>query len=190
MTDHVLYRFYSATGQLLYVGITWNPPTRFQSHRRTKSWWRDVAGITIEHYDSRSDLENAERRAIQVERPLHNVVRAKPTPEPPPPQREPEPESDAAALFDSTSQADAFSALFSSEPRRHTCYGYVTDAEYDRRAAVDRAKAAAIEECALCDHQGYRNMYRCNHVEQSGNAAAAQERVRRERLTLVQGGDA
>lgn len=71
---HVLYRFYSATGQLLYVGITMSPPDRFKSHRDTKAWWAEVAGITVENYESRGDLEKAERRAIQVERPLHNVV--------------------------------------------------------------------------------------------------------------------
>lgn len=40
---HVLYRFYGATGQLLYVGITMNPVQRFRSHRGTKDWW-------CEHY--------------------------------------------------------------------------------------------------------------------------------------------
>lgn len=71
---NVLYRFYSATGQLLYVGITMNPPSRFKAHRDSKEWWGEVSGITVENYDSRSDLERAERRAIQVERPLYNIV--------------------------------------------------------------------------------------------------------------------
>lgn len=76
MTDstHVLYRFYNATGQLLYVGITMNPPQRFKSHGGGKEWWSQVAGITVESYNSRADLEGAERRAIQVERPLYNIV--------------------------------------------------------------------------------------------------------------------
>lgn len=71
---HVLYRFYSATGQLLYVGITMNPPQRFKNHRDSKAWWEQVSGITVENYPTRGDLEQAERRAIQVERPLHNVI--------------------------------------------------------------------------------------------------------------------
>lgn len=71
---HVLYRFFSKTGQLLYVGITMNPPERFKAHRQEKAWWGQVAGITCESYDNRSDLMAAERRAIQVERPKHNVV--------------------------------------------------------------------------------------------------------------------
>ena len=51
-TLHVLYRFFDASGNLLYVGITCNPSGRFSDHR-TKNWWRDVANITLEHADSR-----------------------------------------------------------------------------------------------------------------------------------------
>jgi hypothetical protein len=71
---HVLYRFFNATGQLLYVGITMNPPRRFKDHRRVKGWWEEVAGITVENYANRQELAAAERRAIHVERPLYNVV--------------------------------------------------------------------------------------------------------------------
>lgn len=71
---HVLYRFYSATGQLLYVGITMNPPQRFKSHQDDKGWWEQVSGISVETYENRADLARAERRAIQVERPRYNVV--------------------------------------------------------------------------------------------------------------------
>jgi predicted GIY-YIG superfamily endonuclease len=71
---HVLYRFYTKTGQLLYVGITMNPPQRFKSHQNGKEWWSEVSGITVEHYESRLELQSAERRAIQVEKPRYNVV--------------------------------------------------------------------------------------------------------------------
>lgn len=71
---NVLYRFYSKTGQLLYVGITMNPPQRFRDHRDSKEWWDQVAGITVESYDTRKDLAEAEKRAIRVERPQHNIV--------------------------------------------------------------------------------------------------------------------
>lgn len=73
-SPNVLYRFFSRTGQLLYVGITMNPPERFKAHSQTKVWWAQVAGITCESYDNRADLLAAERRAIQIERPEHNVV--------------------------------------------------------------------------------------------------------------------
>lgn len=72
---HVLYRFYSATGQLLYVGKTTDPPKRFRQHSRDKDWWDEVASITMaEKYDTEAELLAAERRAIQIERPKHNSV--------------------------------------------------------------------------------------------------------------------
>ncbi|WP_094359955.1 GIY-YIG nuclease family protein [Mycobacterium marinum] len=95
---HTLYRFYSITGQLLYIGITMNAPARFNQHKAEKSWWHEVAGISMEVHETRSDVEKAERRAIKVERPLHNIAhrahpsktdRARspiiPTPKPPDP---------------------------------------------------------------------------------------------------------
>jgi predicted GIY-YIG superfamily endonuclease len=71
---NVLYRFYSNGGQLLYVGITVNPPARWRTHREDKDWWAEVVGITVETYGGQEELAAAERRAIQVEHPLYNVV--------------------------------------------------------------------------------------------------------------------
>lgn len=72
---HALYRFYSATGQLLYVGITNNPGNRFTQHQQDKPWWHDVAGISVERFDTREEALAAETRAIAVEHPLYNVKR-------------------------------------------------------------------------------------------------------------------
>jgi hypothetical protein len=41
-----LYRFYDASGRLLYVGIAGNPGRRFAQHGRDKSWWSQVASST------------------------------------------------------------------------------------------------------------------------------------------------
>lgn len=71
---HALYRFYSKTGQLLYVGITNNPGARFQQHQKSKPWWHDVAGISVEKHSTRTDALAAEERAIRVERPLKNIT--------------------------------------------------------------------------------------------------------------------
>lgn len=68
---HTLYRFYDHAGSL--VGITNNPPRRFRKHRGEKTWWLDVADIRLEQFNSRDELAAAERRAIQNEKPLHNV---------------------------------------------------------------------------------------------------------------------
>lgn len=74
MTKHVLYRFYSRGGRLLYVGITMNPFTRWADHRRTQRWWSQVATIKITDWEDREQLEMMELHAIQTERPLYNVV--------------------------------------------------------------------------------------------------------------------
>jgi hypothetical protein len=71
---HALYRFFSAEERLLYVGITCNPSPRFKKHALEKDWWADVARIAIEHFPDRTSALNAERKAIQAEKPSHNIM--------------------------------------------------------------------------------------------------------------------
>ncbi|MEU4410701.1 GIY-YIG nuclease family protein [Streptosporangium sp. NPDC023963] len=73
-SPHALYRFYDATGVLLYVGITADPGVRFKKHRGDKEWWTEVANIRIEKLPTRAAVLDAERRAIREERPLWNVA--------------------------------------------------------------------------------------------------------------------
>lgn len=70
----VLYRFFDAEDTLLYVGITNSPRTRFNNHRSDKSWFRHVVRSTMEHFGTREALEAAEIRAIQEEKPKHNIM--------------------------------------------------------------------------------------------------------------------
>lgn len=78
-----LYRLYSAQGVLLYVGIADNIPSRLKQHSKDKPWWPEVASTAFQQFPSRAEAEAAEKRAIQSEQPLHNVVhnrnRRKPT---------------------------------------------------------------------------------------------------------------
>jgi hypothetical protein len=67
-----LYRLFSADSDLLYVGISNAPMTRFESHS-VRPWWPDVAEIRLEHFADRAAALDAERVAIRDERPLHNV---------------------------------------------------------------------------------------------------------------------
>lgn len=71
---HVLYRMFDAARKLLYVGITCNPPARFAEHADEKDWWRQIATIGLEHFDSRGELEAAEIVAIRAEGPTFNVM--------------------------------------------------------------------------------------------------------------------
>lgn len=75
MTDHVLYRHFTAGGELLYVGITLDPAQRWRGHRATKSWWTSIATTIYQHFDSRDALVQAERQAIVDENPIWNTVR-------------------------------------------------------------------------------------------------------------------
>lgn len=69
-----LYRFFDADGDLLYVGISLNPWTRWKQHKSVKDWAEDVASSTIEWHDTREEALDAERLAIIDERPRYNVV--------------------------------------------------------------------------------------------------------------------
>jgi hypothetical protein len=69
-----VYRFFDATGRLLYVGVATWPPTRWKQHAREKSWWGDVADKTTAWHPTRVEAERAEAVAINTEKPLHNDV--------------------------------------------------------------------------------------------------------------------
>lgn len=70
-TTH-LYRFFGADNQLLYVGITYNPFTRFSQHKQQKPW-SDIKRIDLENFPTRQEAEAAEKLAIQTEHPEWNI---------------------------------------------------------------------------------------------------------------------
>lgn len=69
-----LYRFFSRSGQLLYVGITNDWSSRLRQHRLGKPWYREAVRVELNVYPSRDAADKAERFAIRHERPLHNVT--------------------------------------------------------------------------------------------------------------------
>lgn len=69
-----LYRFYDGAGDLLYVGISVRPWSRWKQHKGQKDWAEDVATSTMEWFDTRKAALNAEREAIVTEEPRYNVV--------------------------------------------------------------------------------------------------------------------
>lgn len=73
---HVLYRFFDAGGDLLYVGVTNDPGRRWSRHASDKPWWNEVDRIEIDRYPDRTSVLAAERKAVQDERPRYNVVHA------------------------------------------------------------------------------------------------------------------
>lgn len=73
LSPQTLYRFFDANDVLLYVGITNDAGTRWRNHSRKKGWWREVCRVRVEHFDSRAEVEAAEKAAIIAEAPVHNV---------------------------------------------------------------------------------------------------------------------
>lgn len=78
MRTHCLYRFFDIDDNLLYVGITGNLEARTGHHRKHKAWWRLVATMTVERFDSLQQCEIAERTAIRDENPVFNIARHSP----------------------------------------------------------------------------------------------------------------
>jgi predicted GIY-YIG superfamily endonuclease len=73
MTERTaLYRLYDAQDTLLYVGISGNPPERWNTHRADHGWWPSVARKTVEWFDTRRDAARAEAIAVRAEAPIHN----------------------------------------------------------------------------------------------------------------------
>jgi predicted GIY-YIG superfamily endonuclease len=68
-----LYRFYSGSGELLYIGITNRIPRRLNEHSDEKPWYHEVARITVEHLPDRRTALRAETHAIKNERPKFNI---------------------------------------------------------------------------------------------------------------------
>ncbi|MFJ6667464.1 GIY-YIG nuclease family protein [Streptomyces sp. NPDC091383] len=70
--DRILYRFYDADRQPLYIGITHTGDTRIATHRRQSKWWPLAEYIAISVYPNWSSMEKAERAAIRAEKPRFN----------------------------------------------------------------------------------------------------------------------
>lgn len=70
----VLYRFYDADRQLLYIGIADGDPTyRWTKHRHGSEWWYLAAYVSVTHVSPiNSRRRAAEREAIRAEQPLYN----------------------------------------------------------------------------------------------------------------------
>jgi hypothetical protein len=72
-----LYRHYGFDGKVLYVGITRSALGRWGEHLRRgnrSSWIDEVAVITVDHYSTRAEAEDAEAAIVLAERPVFNRV--------------------------------------------------------------------------------------------------------------------
>jgi hypothetical protein len=72
--SHVVYRHFDAQGRLLYVGRSNNWADRTRSHRKYSHWFKSVANMSVEHFDTHAQCVAAEAEAIRRERPLFNIA--------------------------------------------------------------------------------------------------------------------
>jgi len=73
MTE-TLYRFFDDEGNLLYVGISNSFYTRANQHRKNSDWFEKASMVTLEHFEDRDSVEEAEKLAIRNEHPIHNKM--------------------------------------------------------------------------------------------------------------------
>lgn len=69
-----VYRLFNATGDLLYVGVSYDPQARFSAHRASQPWWDDVdvSRTALTWFPYRHAALTAETEAIRIEHPRHN----------------------------------------------------------------------------------------------------------------------
>lgn len=70
-----IYRLRDADEHLLYVGVSNNPPVRFEEHAASKSWWPEVRFYDLEWLETRQLALSAESDAIWLEQPKYNKSR-------------------------------------------------------------------------------------------------------------------
>lgn len=73
--DRILYRFYDANRQPLYIGITHTGDARLAAHRRISAWWAEAKYIAVSVYRTWAALEEAELAAIRSEKPRFNKAK-------------------------------------------------------------------------------------------------------------------
>lgn len=67
-----LYRYFDKDGNLLYIGISSNAIARLGQHGRDKTWFNEIANITVEYISDRKSAYIAEANAIYNEKPKYN----------------------------------------------------------------------------------------------------------------------
>ena len=68
-----LYRHFDKDNVLLYIGISYNALARLNQHKSKAYWFKDIANVTIEQFETRKGVEEAELQAIRLEKPKHNI---------------------------------------------------------------------------------------------------------------------
>lgn len=71
-----LYRHFSETGELLYVGVSLSLLQRIIGHRGKSHWFDEVSRIEIIRFSDTAEMLAAEKEAIRLENPKYNTSQA------------------------------------------------------------------------------------------------------------------
>lgn len=69
---YIVYRYFDADDNLLYVGQTHSFFARLHAHERNSSWFGLVASVTLERFETEAEMKAAEIVAIRNEESLYN----------------------------------------------------------------------------------------------------------------------
>lgn len=72
-----LYRHFNKDRELLYVGVSLSAVHRLGQHADHSHWFKSIARVEIENFETREEVLAAERKAIIEENPKHNLKRPK-----------------------------------------------------------------------------------------------------------------
>jgi len=73
--DLVLYRFFDADGQLLYIGKSVNAWSRFTAHRYRSAFYPEATSVELQRgFSTDAELTAAETAAIRREKPRYNIT--------------------------------------------------------------------------------------------------------------------
>lgn len=70
----VLYRWWDANGNLLYVGKSIRVLSRIEQHRQGSRFFDEATSMTLERFPDEVTLGLAEIEAIRTEKPVYNIV--------------------------------------------------------------------------------------------------------------------
>lgn len=70
---HYVYRLFDIHDRLIYVGCTWDPKSRLDTHAKSSWWYEQVARTRVVIFPSRLYALEKEREAIGEENPRWNI---------------------------------------------------------------------------------------------------------------------
>lgn len=69
-----VYRIYNTAGDLIYVGMSYDPDVRVRVQRREKVWGHEISRHEVDWHPNRAASQRAEEQLIKERQPRYNVT--------------------------------------------------------------------------------------------------------------------